>query len=224
MREAVAIRNALYLMARRCELEPRVDGPPVRQGASEIWGAMVFCILSSQVRASTAQKLTGAVLEQLSFFEKWPTYSEVLSGVPIAMAKVERQHRFPKSKAKQIGMSWSCFSQIYNIFSDFVYSNKISCDRKRMFIIENFPGLGMKQSSMLLRDIGASSNIAIIDSHIMHYLNIAYDFNPRYLNRKTYLDGEVLLVREASAMGVDLAEYDHWLWSAVRRVRERGFA
>ena len=74
------------------------------------------------------------------------------------------------TKARQIAHAWFAFAQIrWDYFS---YLGSFPSElRARDAVVETFPGLGLKQTSMLLRDIGYSKSLAIIESHIIWYLN-----------------------------------------------------
>jgi N-glycosylase/DNA lyase len=189
--------------------------------AHGIWASMIFCILSSQVRAEVAQRLAKGIVSHIDFFGEFPTYSDVLERIPCAMRASGTGHRFPNVKSRQIACSWFSFVQVYREISGFLFSDK-SSHEKREFLQDNFSGLGIKQASMLLRDIGASADLAIIDSHMIYYLDASYDFTGVGIGAARYKCGEKLLRQEADAFGLTLSEYDHILWNAVRHVRLRG--
>lgn len=220
MRHAIAIRGAVSRVAAMSD-RVAVSGQPVVRDATQVWSAMIFCILSSQVRAETAANIGRSILSSISFFSEWPTYSALLRRIKDVMTENGINHRFPNSKAEQIASSWFSFVQIRECIGDFLSSGEISEIDKRDFFCQNFAGFGMKQSSMLLRDLGAAKGLAIIDSQILYYLRSAYDFDPKYLSKRNYILAEEILKREADNFGVELSEYDVWVWNAVRHIRSR---
>ena len=84
--------------------------------------------------------------------------------------------------------------------------------RLRRWLAENVPGLGFKEASHFLRNVGFR-NLAIIDFHIIRLLKrygLLGDF--RSLTRRRYLEIEKLLREIADRLGLSLAELDLYLW------------
>jgi len=82
----------------------------------------------------------------------------------------------------------------------------------RNWIAENIKGLGMKESSHFLRNIGFK-NIAIIDFHILDLLEKSGLIKkPKKLSKETYLDLEKVLNNLAKKVDLNLAELDLYLW------------
>ena len=82
----------------------------------------------------------------------------------------------------------------------------------RDWIVKNVKGLGYKEASHFLRNIGFD-DFAIIDFHIVDLLA---DYNlikkPKNLNRKKYLEIEKILRKISRKTGLTLAELDLYLW------------
>ncbi|MGC9309167.1 MAG: N-glycosylase/DNA lyase [Candidatus Nanoarchaeia archaeon] len=72
-------------------------------------------------------------------------------------------------------------------------------------------GLGMKEASHFLRNIGYK-DVAIIDFHILDLLERGGLIAGRKLNKKRYLEIEGLLEKLAEKAGLDLARLDLYLW------------
>ena len=78
--------------------------------------------------------------------------------------------------------------------------------------MRNIKGLGYKESSHFLRNIGYD-DYAIIDSHILDLLkrnNLVTP--PKTLTRKKYLEIEAILRAIATRTDLTLAELDMYLW------------
>lgn len=86
-----------------------------------------------------------------------------------------------------------------------------SPERAREWLVENIKGIGMKEASHFLRNIGY--NIAIADFHIVDILK-RYRFIPAgmFLNRKNYLVIEEKLREMAKKFNMTLGELDFYLW------------
>jgi len=82
----------------------------------------------------------------------------------------------------------------------------------REWLIENIKGLGWKEASHFLRNIGYK-NVAIIDFHIIDILEKNKLVKRlKVLNKKTYLEIENVLRKVGDKAGLNLAELDLYLW------------
>ncbi len=82
----------------------------------------------------------------------------------------------------------------------------------REWLIENIKGLGWKEASHFLRNIGYK-NVAIIDFHIIDLLEKQkLAVRPKTLNKKTYLEIENVLRKVGEKVKLNLAELDLYLW------------
>ena len=118
----------------------------------------------------------------------------------------EMGHRFPNCRAKYISDS----SKYNQHIKDIICSTK---DKElREWLVENIKGLGYKESSHFLRNIGFD-NLAIIDFHIIDVL-VAYNIikKPKSLTKKKYLEIENTLRKIAKETNLSLAELDLYLW------------
>jgi len=82
----------------------------------------------------------------------------------------------------------------------------------REWLVRNIKGLGMKESSHFLRNVGYK-NLAILDRHI---LNIMKDEGiiekPKSLTRKKYLEIEEKFNKMAKGFNMSPAELDLHMW------------
>jgi N-glycosylase/DNA lyase len=85
-------------------------------------------------------------------------------------------------------------------------------DDRRDWLVQNINGLGYKEASHFLRNIGYD-DYAIIDSHILDLLERYHiQSRPKTLTKKKYLDLESLLRTIANQADLSLAELDLYLW------------
>ena len=82
----------------------------------------------------------------------------------------------------------------------------------RDWLVKNIKGLGYKEASHFLRNIG-HENFAIIDFHIIDLL-VRYNLvlRPKYLTLAKYFEIENLLRKIAKKSDLTLAELDLYLW------------
>jgi N-glycosylase/DNA lyase len=82
----------------------------------------------------------------------------------------------------------------------------------REWVAKNVKGLGFKEASHFLRNIGFC-DVAIIDFHIIDLLaRRGIIRRPKSLTRKAYLDIEKKIEALSEKAGMDLAELDLYLW------------
>jgi len=82
----------------------------------------------------------------------------------------------------------------------------------REWLAEEVKGLGMKEASHFLRNIGFQ-NVAIIDFHILDLLaRHKLVEKPKTMAKKRYLETEKVLALLAKKLGMSLAELDLYLW------------
>ena len=82
----------------------------------------------------------------------------------------------------------------------------------REWISKNLKGLGMKESSHFLRNIGYK-NVAIIDKHIINLLaNENLIEKPKTITPKKYIEIENILKELANKTNLNLGELDLYLW------------
>lgn len=85
----------------------------------------------------------------------------------------------------------------------------------REWLVENVKGLGYKESSHFLRNIGLGDNIAILDRHILKNLKELGVIKeiPKTLTKKKYLEIEEKMRAFSKSIGIPLDEMDLLLWS-----------
>jgi N-glycosylase/DNA lyase len=83
----------------------------------------------------------------------------------------------------------------------------------RDWIVKNLKGLGMKESSHFLRNIGYN-DVAIIDKHIINILaNESLIEKPKTLTPRKYIEIENILRKLGKKTNLSLGELDLYLWS-----------
>jgi len=124
----------------------------------------------------------------------------------IAKKLKEFGHRFPNNRAKYIAES----TKHNDILKNLVCHSKDT--EIREWLVKNVKGLGFKEASHFLRNIGFE-NLAIIDFHIIDLL-VEHNLikKPKSINKKRYLEIENSLKKIAKETNLTLAELDLYLW------------
>ncbi|MFH1510148.1 MAG: N-glycosylase/DNA lyase [Candidatus Woesearchaeota archaeon] len=82
----------------------------------------------------------------------------------------------------------------------------------REWLVKNIKGLGYKEASHFLRNIGYF-NVAIIDRHVLNVLSEhCLVTKPKTINRKSYLEIEDVLRSLARELKMSIGELDLYLW------------
>lgn len=104
-------------------------------------------------------------------------------------------------------------------FNDFL-KKFLSPAGAREWLIKNVNGLGRKEASHFLRNIGLGKEFAILDVHIMRNLKWfnVIDEIPEQLTDKKYLEIEAKMKKFSKDAGIPLNALDLLLWS-----KETGF-
>jgi N-glycosylase/DNA lyase len=89
----------------------------------------------------------------------------------------------------------------------------------REWLVDNAPGIGPKQASMFVRNVGLSYELAILDRHVLNYM-IALDITPTPIRQtsalRPYLKGETALRVHADHIGVSVGLLDWAIWIVMR--------
>ena len=85
----------------------------------------------------------------------------------------------------------------------------------REWLVKNVKGLGYKESSHFLRNVGLGRDLAILDRHILKSLVRfgVIDEVPKSLTRKRYYEIEERMREFSSAIGIGMEELDLLFWS-----------
>jgi N-glycosylase/DNA lyase len=170
--------------------------------SSQYFYELAFCILTPQSSAANAEA-TIAELQHDNFLEQ--------GFDPTSYLRDPNHYiRFHNTKAKRL-------LAIRNRFSELLPSlinKKLSPEAKREIVLEQVSGLGMKEASHFLRNIGVRS-LAILDRHILkHLLRLeVIDSIPASLTTKRYLDIESRWKEFSKQIGISLDELDLLFWS-----------
>ena len=167
------------------------------KSANEIFKELCFCLLTANYNAEKSIKIQNELENDFL----------TLSESDLVGTLKKFGHRFPNARAKFILESRKHKDTIKDILSSFK-----SEDKTREWLVENVKGLGYKEASHFLRNIGYE-NCAIIDFHIIDLL-VRHKLieKPKSLTKAKYIEIENLLREIASKANLNLAELDLYLW------------
>lgn len=166
-----------------------------KKGNDDWFCELCFCILTANSKAETALKIQ-AELHSKGFLNK--TLNEIVFVIR------KNNHRFHNNKAKYI-LEARKFSKIKNIL--------LKEKDPREWLFKNVKGLGWKESSHFLRNVGYT-NYAILDRHILN-LFVAENYlkeKPKVLSGKIYFEIEEIFNKLAKELKMNSAELDLYMW------------
>lgn len=167
-----------------------------KKGSAELYKELCFCTMTANFDAAKSIAIQ----------------EEVGNGfIELPEKKLEQRlrslgYRYP-NRAAYICDSRRHLPHLKQRISSFRDENDL-----RQWLAENVKGLGLKEASHFMRNIGFE-NIAIIDFHIVDLLvKERLIERPKALTPKRYLEIEQVLQVLAERLGMSLAELDLYLW------------
>jgi N-glycosylase/DNA lyase len=170
-----------------------------KKGNDELFKELCFCLLTANFSAQGGIKIQKEIGD--GFFS--------LSEQELAQRLSKLGHRFPNARAKFIFEARKYHNNLKNILSQFESESDA-----RTWLVQNVKGLGMKESSHFLRNIGYK-NLAIIDFHIIDLLvkeKLIELPKSKSLTKRKYVEIENILKQIADKTNLSLGELDLYLW------------
>jgi len=164
---------------------------------------LAFCLFTPQSSARQCWKAVNILLEKdILFTGSWEDISKEINLVRFRNNKskylIEARERF-LSQGKGLRESLDFHADQF---------------QKREWLVKNVKGMGLKEGSHFLRNIGIGSNLAILDRHIlknMKLLNVIDDV-PKSLTERTYLSLEEKLSAYSKKAHIPMEHLDFVLW------------
>ena len=197
---------------------------------NELFHEIISSILGSQVQFETAhyyaQQLSQKVITNIDWNTINPNDFEdkmynVLSSPPYSQLNIRKKlfrYHYPKLRANHIrrtaGLVYGKGDTFKGILSQ-CHDARVA--RKR--VMERTVGIGPKQASLFLRNIGFSDNLAILDTHVLRYMFILKLTSQSIRNVPRINDYEIVerkLMHYACQMNHKLSNLDMAIWIVMR--------
>ncbi len=165
---------------------------------------LAFCLLTPQSKALNCWAAVGCMSSSSVLFEG--NAQEISEYIACA--------RFKNKKALYIVNAREIFSRGGQIMiKEKIRSFKNPRDA-REWLAENIKGMGYKEASHFLRNIGMNRGLAILDRHILKNLSRlgVIDSVPQNLSRTSYIEIEDKMKIFARTSGIPLNHLDLLLW------------
>lgn len=169
---------------------------------NELFAELAFCLFTPQSSARQCWKAVNLLLEKnLLFSGHWEDIANEINMV-----------RFRNNKAKYLIEAREKFLCGENLKDCLCICS--TSKEKREWLVNNIKGMGYKEASHFLRNIGLGRDLAILDRHIlknMVLLGVITEV-PKTLTRKNYLELEEKLAEYSKKIKIPLDHLDFVLW------------
>lgn len=164
----------------------------------------IFCLLTPQSKA----KICWDAVERM---EK---KSLLMNGDYREILECLEGVRFKNKKAEYIINSRAIFLENGIPRVKPIISRFKSPEEARDFLVKDVKGMGYKEASHFLRNIGCGENLAILDRHILKNLKFLGKIKhiPQSISRRIYMELENIFLRTAEELDIPPAHLDLLLW------------
>ena len=194
----------------------------------EIVHELLLCILGSGVRYEVAvayaieitssKCLCAKNVNKPDFLEK--NISLILNNEVSNFwgGKSYKRYRYPNARASYISSSYCNISEEFGSFKQFLKNGNTPSELRRIIVL-NCPGIGPKQASHFLKNVGYSSELAILDRHIVKYMELVDSKNVStyQLGRlDKYEEIELRFIDSVKSFRYSVAIVDQAMWFVMR--------
>jgi N-glycosylase/DNA lyase len=189
-----------------------------------LWWELSSCILSSQVPYALAVAATDAIDANGLLIDKHQN-SEALAlrliavlRTPLSVGDRPRAYRFPVVRARQLAATRNIVTAAAGSLRALVEGFHDAAET-RAWLVRQVPGIGPKQASMFLRNIGVSYDLAILDRHVLNYmsaLGIYSGSNISIGRLAQYHKHEAVLRAHAKNLDCPVGLLDWAIWIVMR--------
>lgn len=168
----------------------------------EYFYELLFCILTPQSHAKNADAVINK-LKQDNFFEK--------GFHPMPYLRDPKHYiRFHNVKSKRLLHIRDTYPELHQI----LLNERGDITKLRETVLKMIPGLGLKESSHFLRNIGVQG-LAILDRHILKHLKELKIIAriPKSLTPKRYFAIEKKWLKYSKEVEISMDELDLLFWS-----------
>lgn len=171
----------------------------------DIFAELCFCLLTPQSKALSCDRAIKE-LKRSGFLFK---------GSQQAVRNRLRGVRFPNNKAAYLVAARRVFKngRYLDVKSKLNPSNVFNT---REWLVKNIKGLGYKEASHFLRNVGLGKDLAILDVHILKNLKkySVIEKIPTSISRKNYLKIEERMREFSKEIDIPAEELDLLFWSS----------
>jgi len=227
------IANAVQQVYHAIKEKDPINLPWAAVNEDNLWRELVACILGSRVRYEITQAAV-ARMDKANLFSaihrstQYAKYEQDIFNVLSVGKKTFKSgygrgcYPFAKLRANQISQAakklYSDNGSIHGLLYDMQ-----GPQMARRHLAAEVPGLGPKQASLFLRNIGYAEDIAVLDVHVLTYMNwigltpVPIKSVPTIRRYETL---ERILIEYSSINGFQAENFDIAVWVVVRTAKK----
>jgi N-glycosylase/DNA lyase len=209
------------------------EGQGSSRDPTHLWHELVACLLGSAVPYALAQRfaahLASSGLLEIERFKNNPeAFEQSLARelsrpiqVPAGTSMSLRRYRFPHLRANHIRRTAELLDGSGTKLRDLIETAPTEPDARRRIVSLSI-GIGPKQASLFLRNVGFASGLAILDVHILRFMEVVVlgePVKPPGSCLSSYERLERQLRKYSDASGVQLGQLDTAIWVVMRAAR-----
>lgn len=217
-----AIREVcLALEERNCQPSSWID-----MTEDDLWRELVACILGSRVRFEVAHSALERMDRQQLFAQSRRSahFQQYEYDILKALSERNGPNRYPFSlrRANQVRSAAERLCGDSGTLHSFLENSHGARDARRRLALE-VPGLGPKQASLFLRNIGYAASIAVLDTHVLTYMSWVGLTEAPIRSASTLRKYEALedaFIEHAYSFGSAPDHFDLAVWIVVKVAKE----
>ena len=170
----------------------------------EIFAELAFCLFTPQSKAKSCWEAILSIKDQ----------DLLLKGTPDEIKRRLHCVRFHNKKARYLVEARRLFLKSGSISVQPLLKGFAGIYETRDWLVKNIKGIGYKEASHFLRNIGLGEKIAILDRHILRNLDLldVIAMIPGSLGRARYLQIEKRMSDFSEHINIPLSHLDLLLW------------
>ena len=192
------------------EIRPEIEGrikdfksTGKNMDKSELFYELGFCLFTPQSKATMCWNSICSIKKNMKKNHRSKEILPLLNGVRF---KYKKAGYFEEAQKKWHGFKETPF---YDDLFSFTDSREM-----REHLVKNIKGLGYKEASHFLRNIGKGDELAILDRHILKNLRLLgiIESVPKSITKNSYLDIEKRMASFAKKISIPLSHLDFVMW------------
>jgi N-glycosylase/DNA lyase len=210
------------------DIEQRVILQRPKCDERQLWWELSCCLLSSQVPFPLATAAADAIdraeilfVESIDSNDLARELADILES-GLMVGGQHRRYRFPKARAFHLAQTCEAIRREAGSLAGLLADLNDALEAREWFV-KHAPGIGPKQASMFLRNAGISYDLAILDRHVLRYMEdigIADESRAFISGLSQYRQWEIKLSSHAERMGFTVGLLDWAIWIVMRMARD----
>jgi N-glycosylase/DNA lyase len=170
----------------------------------DIFAELVFCILTPQANGKSCWAAVENMIRKNILYKG--EFRQILNEIKGARFIYKKSAYIIEAREKFLGDNKVSIRTIISRIND-GYS-------ARDWLVNNIKGIGYKEASHLVRNIGFEGNLAILDRHILKNLHLAgaLESIPSSISRGKYFAIEKKMLEFAKAIRIPMSHLDFVMW------------